>query len=140
MTTSSWIDLEQVRNKLKGQPNDGSRGASVSWKKDTDPAVAEDTSIFWLLLDMLKWGIVSSLWRYLVQHLYPTTRCFWDVARHPGVRGMVALTIDDCFCRQSPPDQHSMIREVQALLKKHSAKASSSNHEPTGILSTRGGP
>ena len=123
MPTSSWIDLERVRNTLKGQPNDGSRGAPVAWKKDSDPAVAEDASTFWVLLDMLKWGVVSSLWRYLVHHLYPTTRCFWDVAQHPGVRGMVALTIDDCFCRQSPPEQHSMIGEVQALLKKHNAKA-----------------
>jgi hypothetical protein len=99
----------------------------VGWKKDADPAVVEDANTFWVLVDMLKWGLVSGWWRSLVQHLYPTTRCFWDVSCNPGVHGLVALTIDDCFCRQDggqeTPEEHSMIRQVQQVLAAHEAKA-----------------
>ncbi|CAE7408777.1 unnamed protein product [Symbiodinium necroappetens] len=47
--------------------------------------------------------------------------CYFDVAKHPGVRGYVALTIDDAPCRLGP--KNSMLPEIRKLLKEHQAKA-----------------
>ena len=113
---------ERLRNRLKGQPNHAPRGNSVPWKKDSDPAVASDAIIFFVLLDVLKWTFVSSWWRVLCPLLFPrTTRCFYDVTENPGVRGFFALTIDDCFCRQDDEDC-SLVQPLLALLGRHGAK------------------
>jgi len=52
---------------------------------------------------------------------YADTLCFVDEREHPGVHGLVALTIDDGLCRQGP--EHSLVPEVRALLKEHGAHA-----------------
>lgn len=47
--------------------------------------------------------------------------CYFDIASSPGVRGYVALTIDDVPCRFSPAS--SRVREVRELLAKYGARA-----------------
>ncbi|CAE7235884.1 unnamed protein product [Symbiodinium sp. CCMP2592] len=47
--------------------------------------------------------------------------CYFDVEKHPGVRGYVALTIDDAPCRLGP--KNSMLPEIRKLLKEHQAQA-----------------
>jgi peptidoglycan/xylan/chitin deacetylase (PgdA/CDA1 family) len=112
-----------VRNRLKGQATRGARGHSRPWKKDEDPAVAADTNRFWCALDMVKWSLFSESFRTLAPKLYPPpTLCYYDVRSHPGVRGLVALTIDDAFCRQSP-EEHSLVEPLRQLMAKHAAKA-----------------
>lgn len=53
---------------------------------------------------------------------YTDTFFCFDVSKQPGVRGHVALTIDDGLCRQEDAGQ-SMADEVGDLLKRHGANA-----------------
>jgi peptidoglycan/xylan/chitin deacetylase (PgdA/CDA1 family) len=113
----------RVRNMLKGQIDHSQRGRSTSWKKDSDPAVPADASVFWVALDVIKWSVLSGWWRVIAPRLFPrSTRFFYDVGTAPGVRGLVALTIDDAFCRQAD-ERCSLIEPLRALLARHGAKA-----------------
>ncbi|KAL1518614.1 hypothetical protein AB1Y20_002902 [Prymnesium parvum] len=72
---------------------------------------------------MLFWAILSEFSRLVARWLFlPASLCYYDVAAHPGVKGLVALTIDDAFCRGG--EAESFIRQVQAALKAKQAKAS----------------
>jgi hypothetical protein len=54
--------------------------------------------------------------------LYPPPNInFYDAQSHPGVTGMVALTIDDCFCRQG--EDKSLMRPLRELFAKANNKA-----------------
>jgi len=58
-----------------------------------------------------------------LENLYPPpTLCYYDVDCRPGVRGHVALTIDDAPCR-SRATEDSMVPRVQALLSQYGARA-----------------
>lgn len=46
---------------------------------------------------------------------------YYDVGRHPGVEGCVALTIDDGFCRHGP--ERALVEEVRDALKSKNARA-----------------
>eukprot|EP00403_Amphidinium_massartii_P012129 CAMPEP_0178426522 /NCGR_PEP_ID=MMETSP0689_2-20121128/29277_1 /TAXON_ID=160604 /ORGANISM="Amphidinium massartii, Strain CS-259" /LENGTH=355 /DNA_ID=CAMNT_0020048209 /DNA_START=61 /DNA_END=1124 /DNA_ORIENTATION=+ len=48
--------------------------------------------------------------------------CYWDAANSPGVRGVVALTLDDAPCRFRG-QASSKVQEVRELLKEFGAKA-----------------
>lgn len=54
--------------------------------------------------------------------LDPHALCFYDAADFPGVRGLVALTVDDAPCRQRDP-QAALLGEVKDLLAEFEAKA-----------------
>mmetsp|Transcript_107198 Transcript_107198/g.303156 ORF Transcript_107198/g.303156 Transcript_107198/m.303156 type:complete len:428 (-) Transcript_107198:45-1328(-) len=47
--------------------------------------------------------------------------CYFDVAKFPGVKGHVALTIDDVPCRLGRGN--SMVQDVSSLLREYGAKA-----------------
>jgi len=49
------------------------------------------------------------------------TVIFFDSQLYPGVKGKIALTIDDAPCRQSA--EHCLSKEVCDILAKHNAKA-----------------
>ena len=124
MAPAPVITLASIRNWLKNQSSNAQRGQAVSWKKDCDPATPSDVSLFWAACDMLKWLIFSRLFRWLMPYLYPApeTLCYYDERAAPSVHGLVALTIDDCFCRQEP-ETHSLVQPVRALLARFHAKA-----------------
>jgi len=105
-----------IRDALKGKISDGKRGSSHAWKKKGDPALASDVPPIWLFLDKLKWSSMSYLGRVITPLLYPSPLHlnFYDVNQHPGVKGMVALTVDDCFVRQG--ESHSLMKELRDLL------------------------
>lgn len=66
------------------------------------------------------WGSVAS--RSSVSSMWSrNSLCYLDVAQWPGVRGLVALTIDDAPGRLGPGN--SMMRQVLDLLKAHDAHA-----------------
>jgi len=50
-----------------------------------------------------------------------TSLCYFDVAQHPGVRGFVAVTIDDAPCRFGQAS--SKVSDVGSLLKMYGARA-----------------
>eukprot|EP00439_Symbiodinium_sp_Y106_P040130 s1431_g4.t3 len=54
--------------------------------------------------------------------LDPHALCCYDAADFPGVRGLVALTVDDAPCRQRDP-QAALLWEVKDLLAEFEAKA-----------------
>lgn len=71
--------------------------------------------------------------RNLVELVCPSnTVCHYDVEVNPGVRGFVALTIDDAPCRHRSSSK-CMARAVQGLLAEYDAKATfflCSDHVP----------
>jgi peptidoglycan/xylan/chitin deacetylase (PgdA/CDA1 family) len=96
---------------------------AVPWKKDSDPALASDASPLLILLNVIVWTLLSFFWRLVAPLLFPkSTRCFYDVRTAPGVHGLIALTIDDCFCRQGD-ERCSLIAPLLELLSRHNAKA-----------------
>ena len=98
------------------------RGKHHDWKKDEDPALASDASPIWSNLDKIQWIVMSRISRHIAPLLFPPPQLnFYDVNEHPGVEGLCAVTIDDCFCRQDD-EKKSMIKDVKALLKKGNAK------------------
>jgi len=50
------------------------------------------------------------------------SRAFYDVAAHPGVKGHVALTLDDAPCRFRRK-RCSRVKEIQSLLQEYDATA-----------------
>jgi len=54
--------------------------------------------------------------------VFPDTVCFFDPAKHPRVKGKIALTIDDAPCKSRSPDD-SMVKEVLSVLKEFDAHA-----------------
>ena len=58
--------------------------------------------------------------RRVVPKLWPTSLCYFDQHKYPGVTGHVALTFDDAFCRPGHEDG-AMVEEMRALMKKHGA-------------------
>lgn len=52
---------------------------------------------------------------------YRDTVCYYSSKRHPSVKGHVALTIDDGFCRNGP--EKSMAEDVRSLLQTYGATA-----------------
>ena len=116
----------RFRNALKGQgwASRGKRGQSVPWKKDEDPALPSDAPPFLVSLDKWKWWLLSLVSRRVVELIYPPTHhlSFFDVREHPGVRGFVALTVDDCFCRQG--EDKSLAGTLRQLLAARSAPCS----------------
>jgi peptidoglycan/xylan/chitin deacetylase (PgdA/CDA1 family) len=96
------------------------KGKLYPWKKDVDPAVPSDSSSLLVRLDMLQFTALSFLSRKLAPTLFPapmTDLNFYDVTKHPGVKGMCAITIDDCFCRQDDPSK-SLMRPLRDLFNK----------------------
>ena len=93
------------------------------WKSDSDPAVASDVSPVVKALLICAWTILCHFTRLICRLAFrhPVQRGYYDIREHPGVEGLVALTIDDAFCRQS--EEHSLVEEVQKLLAARSAKA-----------------
>jgi len=61
--------------------------------------------------------------RDLVPALDPRALCFYDAAKYPGVKGRVALTIDDAPCHQPACENKSMLSEVRDLLAEFNARA-----------------
>lgn len=111
-----------ILNVLKGKISEAKRGRSQPWKKDGDPALASDADPMLTSLDKIKWGLMSYFGRLVTPKLYPPPNLnFYDVGKYPGVKGMVALTIDDCFCRQG--EKHSLMAPLRRLLAKEQHKA-----------------
>ena len=48
-----------------------SRGKSVPWKKDEDPALASDASPVLYRIDKLQWIVMSRIARFLAPKLFP---------------------------------------------------------------------
>ena len=46
---------------------------------------------------------------------------FFDAGKHPGVKGLVALTLDDCFCRQDDPSK-SLMAPLRSLFQRFDAR------------------
>jgi len=101
-----------------------SKGAKFTWKKDEDPALASDASILVVWLMKLQFTLLSFFPRQFMPLLFPkpmTDFCFFQEDDDGIVDildeefdervGFVALTIDDCFCRQNDQSK-SMVREV----------------------------
>ncbi len=62
--------------------------------------------------------------RRVLRRLFPEpTRCYYDVRQHPGVRGRVALTLDDAFMSATAGANACMLDSVQRLLRDHHAHA-----------------
>ena len=111
----------RLRDRVKNQPSSSALDNSRPWKKDSDPALAQDARRFWVVFDVIKWSLLSEMNRLLMPAMLPPpNRCFYDVSRHPGVRGLVAITVDDAVCRQSR--RHSLVGPLRALLQRHSAR------------------
>ena len=47
---------------------------------------------------------------------------FYQTSTHPGVEGLVAVTVDDCFCRQDDPAK-SLMDSYRELYKEKGHKA-----------------
>ena len=77
------------------------------------PGVSKAIQLFW---DSLAPRVIS---RTSLHWLYGDSLCYYDVDRYPGVKGYVALTIDDAPGRLGA--QNSMMQKVQELLKRHEA-------------------
>ena len=105
-------------------PTDTDCPGPIPPHKPTDPAVASDAS-WWLrfstkaLVRCIR--LLGQRW-FWSRALFPTSRCFFDVAEHPRVRRRVALTIDDAFCGGNDRAR-LMLDEVLALLGAHDARA-----------------
>ena len=96
------------------------RGKHHAWKKDEDPALVSDSSPLLVALDKVQFTLLSMLSRRISPVLFPpplTDLNFYSVEEHPGVSGLVAVTIDDCFCRQNDP-KRSLMPPVRAMIKK----------------------
>ena len=118
----SGVVRTAIRNVAKGQASHVQRGHRQPWKKDTDPAVPGDTNAFWTAVDMIKWSVFSEIFRFVGPFLFPQPNItHYDVRSYPGVQGLVAVTIDDAFCRQSPA-QHSLADPLRRLLAKHAVQ------------------
>lgn len=82
------------------------------------------TADLWLVLQKTwrrVWERVA--FRNLIKWCSSASRLFYfDVEEYPGVRGHVALTIDDAPCRLGP--KNSKVPEVRTLLRKYNAQAS----------------
>jgi len=102
-------------------PTDGP--VQTRWKNDHDPALGSDVSPAMLVILIFVWTILCHFTRPICRLAFrhPVQRGYYDVKEHPGVEGLVALTIDDALCRQS--EEHSLIEEVQKVLYERSAKA-----------------
>eukprot|EP00438_Fugacium_kawagutii_P028551 Skav227717 [mRNA] locus=scaffold802:31677:42565:- [translate_table: standard] len=82
------------------------------------------TSDLWFVLQ-LTWRLVWErvAFRNLIKWCSSASHLFYfDVEEYPGVRGHVALTIDDAPCRLGP--KNSKVPEVRTLLQKYDAQAS----------------
>ena len=88
-----------------------------------DPCVASEVGRLQLAIMMGVWTILTSFPRLIARLLFePKSRCYYDVAEYPGVEGLVALTIDDAFCRQSQREC-SLIEPLRWLLASNGARA-----------------
>jgi len=85
---------------------------TLSWK-------AVGLLLLWNVLTFLRTRNILSL--LVVFPQYAQTLFYFSALTHPGVTGLVALTIDDGICRHEP--QRSMLGEVLSLLSNHSAHA-----------------
>lgn len=95
---------------------------SPPWKAPHDPALASDVGALKLTLLICAWTLICEFGRLIARLLFqPPSLCFYDVATHPGVDGLVALTIDDAFCRRL--EEHSLIEPLRKLLAAKGAKA-----------------
>lgn len=88
------------------------------------PFLPPDRSVVWRGTLKMIWRMVAS--RSAVSYfgsgpLRHRSLCYFDPKHCPGVRGYVAITIDDAPCRLG--NQNSMVPEVRALLHEHGAKA-----------------
>ncbi|CAK9028289.1 Inositol hexakisphosphate kinase 1 (InsP6 kinase 1) (InsP6 kinase KCS1) (PKC1 suppressor protein 1) [Durusdinium trenchii] len=114
-------------------------GASLLFMLDAEAIWNQDAACIdaWLTLVPLTWGqyglwilwsIVTSLGPrnvvFLAKEVFPqlaNTTFFFSAHTSPGVRGLVALTIDDGICRGDR--SKSMLPEVLKLLRSFEAKA-----------------
>lgn len=60
--------------------------------------------------------------RQLISAIDPMALCFYDAALYPGVRGKIALTIDDAPCHVAQTDM-CLLKEVGKLLAQFNSKA-----------------
>ncbi|CAE7890308.1 Peptidoglycan-N-acetylglucosamine deacetylase [Symbiodinium microadriaticum] len=79
------------------------------------PGVPQALQLVW---DMVAWRRSIS---WFGSRVSADSLCYFDVEKHPGIRGYVALTFDDAPCRLGP--KNSMLPEIRALLKEHQAQA-----------------
>eukprot|EP00439_Symbiodinium_sp_Y106_P001476 s209_g1.t1 len=79
------------------------------------PGIPQVLQLVW---DMVAWRRSIS---WFGSRVSADSLCYFDVEKHPGVRGYVALTIDDAPCRLGP--KNSMLPEIRRLLKEHQAQA-----------------
>ena len=117
LLTATYLSVNNVERQQQERGSHKARSASVEWKKDSDPAVAADAKSkpMKLVLDLLLWSFQSSFMRLLMPLIFPSSRCFYDVDESEGVRGLVALTFDDCFVRQSN-ESKSLVDPLREIL------------------------
>lgn len=91
----------------------------MKWMQE--PEVQSDLAPWAVWLHKLLWEarLVPGA-RRVVPRLWPTSLCYFDHRRHPGVEGYVALTFDDAFCRPGYEDG-SMVDEIRTVMKEHGA-------------------
>ena len=86
-----------------------------------EPEVEGDLSPWAIRFHKLYWEArLAPGARRVVPRIWPTSLCYFDHRKHPGVEGYVALTFDDAFCRPGHEDG-AMVEEMRALMKEHDA-------------------
>ena len=83
-----------------------------------------DLSKLDLALRKQAWSLLAKVGgRRIAPLLYPkTTVCYLDAKLHPGVKGLIALSIDDGFCGPDNPGA-DLVDEVREILKTYKARA-----------------
>jgi len=69
------------------------------------------------------WTAVNTVGtRSVLGSVFPGSLCFYDPAQHPGVKGLLALTLDDAPCSRRDGD-FAMVVEIRELLREYEAQA-----------------
>jgi peptidoglycan-N-acetylglucosamine deacetylase len=99
------------------------QNTSIPGRKEC-PWLPEDLSTIDLILRKQAWSFLARIGgRKIAPMLYPkTTVCYLDSKLHPGVKGLIALSIDDGFCGPDNPGA-DLVNEVRETLQKYDAKA-----------------
>ena len=93
----------------------------MDWMQE--PEMEGDLSPWGVRFHKLVWEAqVAPGARRVVPKLWPTSLCFFEQHKYPGVTGHVALTFDDAFCRPGN-EANAMVQEVRELMSKHGAAA-----------------
>lgn len=97
--------------------------SSPSWKKSSDPATESETKSFLFKIrtffEKSTYTTLNTIvgGRTIFPKLFPPPSLnFYDVKAFPKVKGLVAITIDDCFCRKDE-ENDCYVQEIVSLLK-----------------------